>query len=92
MISKTSSDDTPNVIRALTPLILAAIGGATAVIILFFNAGTTKLDPAKFTAGMAFASTTITAAAALAQPGKDQNSGKSQESQDTPDEASNPIP
>ena len=60
---------TPDFIRALTPIVLAAIGGGTAILLLVFNTGKDKIEAANFTAGMAFAGTTITAAAALAQPG-----------------------
>ena len=77
--SSAPSEFTPDVIRALTPIVLASIGGVTAVLVLFFP-GT--IDSAKLTAGMAFAGTAITGAAALAQPGEDSSSDKQHLPQD----------
>lgn len=67
----------PDFIRAFTPIILAVIGGGTAILVLFSPA------KANVSAGMTFAGTAITAAAALAQTGKDPNpdqTGKNPES------------
>ncbi len=71
--SAVTSVATPAFIRALTPIVLATIGGGTAVLVIF-NPG--KISNENLTAGMTFAGTAITAAAALAQPGKDPNSDK----------------
>lgn len=56
------------VIRALTPLFIAGIGGLIAIFVLFLASG--KDDTAKFAAGLGLAGTAITGAAGLAQPGK----------------------
>ncbi|MBD2250651.1 hypothetical protein [Nostoc parmelioides] len=69
---------TANVIRALTPIVLAAIGGAIGFIVLL-NSG--DKDSVKVTAGMGLAGTAIAAAAGLAQPNKNPN--KPEETQES---------
>jgi hypothetical protein len=59
----------PEVIRALTPVFLALMGGTIGIAVLMTNQvnSANKIDPA----GLGLASTAIAAAAGLAQPYKD---------------------
>jgi hypothetical protein len=54
-----------NLIRAFTPLLLATLGGAIGVAVLFLPQ---NADSVKWSAGMGLAGTAIAAAAGLAQP------------------------
>jgi hypothetical protein len=56
--------DAPEVIRALTPIIIALIGGAIGIVVL--------LQKPVDTAALGLASTAIAGAAGLAQPQKEQ--------------------
>ncbi|MFN6487053.1 MULTISPECIES: hypothetical protein [unclassified Nostoc] len=58
---------TPEVIRAVTPMFMATIGGVIAVTVLVSPKIT---EPSKWSAGLGFAGTAIAAAAGLAQNGK----------------------
>jgi hypothetical protein len=57
----------PEVIRAITPMFMATIGGVIAVTVLVSPKIT---DPTKWSAGLGFAGTAIAAAAGLAQSSK----------------------
>jgi hypothetical protein len=69
----------PNVIRAFTPLVLAAIGGAIGVAVLFLPP---KAEDVKWSSAMGLAGTAIAAAAGLAQP--NQNPKKPEKTPDPP--------
>lgn len=59
-----SSENTAEIIRALTPILIAAIGCVIGVVVLFRNPDNQ--------AGFGLASTAIAGAAGLAQPNKDR--------------------
>lgn len=62
----------PEVIRATTPIFLAAIGGLIAVAVVFSpNLGN---DQGKWASGFGLAGTAIAGAAGLAQPNKSESS------------------
>jgi hypothetical protein len=59
-----SSESTAEVIRALTPILIATIGGVIGVVVLFINPNNQ--------AGFGLASAAIAGAAGIAQPQKNQ--------------------
>jgi hypothetical protein len=65
-----------NLIRAFTPLLLATIGGAIGVAVLFLPQ---NADSVKWSAGMGLAGTAIAAAAGLAQPSNNKYPGTVEE-------------
>ncbi len=64
------------VIRALTPIFIAGIGGLIGILLVLFTVFNKDVDATKFTAAMGLAGTAITGAAGLAQPGKGAGSDK----------------
>jgi hypothetical protein len=65
----------PETIRALTPIILATIGGAIGIAVLIAPG----INEAKWTAGFGLAGTAIAGAAGLAQSTKSESSVSVQE-------------
>ncbi len=59
----------PEIIRASTPLFLAAIGGAVAILAVF----TPNITDTKLTAALGLAGTAIAVPAGLAQPGNNES-------------------
>lgn len=75
------------VIRALTPLFIAGVGGLIGIVLLGVMFFKPDLDTAKFTAATGLATTAITGAAGLAQPGRGNGSEKPKTSQEEIDQA-----
>lgn len=71
------------VIRALTPIFIAAIGGLVGTGLLIVVLFKPDVDATKFTAGMGLATTAITGAAGLAQPGRANGTDKKTASEET---------
>ena len=75
-----NNNNTPEIIRAATPLVLASIGCVIGGMVIF----NPSLSDARWASGMGLAGTAITGAAGLAQSNSKDNSSSSNETNNTP--------